>query len=205
MQDLIILGTGVHSMEMVEIVERINNQNKTWNLLGYCSWYDEPEGKEANGYQIFKKEVLTNQYSDAFVVPDNTWPMDSGLDIERFVTIIDPSTFVSRTASIGKGCVIYPNCYIGLNVKLGNFIFCLSGSIINHDDIIGDYAKITSNVSIAGEVQIGEGCYLGQASTYRQLLKIGKNSTIGMGAVVVKDVPPDCIMVGNPAHKLRDK
>mgnify|MGYP001570233007 CR=1 FL=1 len=46
---------------------------------------------------------------------------------------------------------------------------------------------------------------LGQGCAVRQHLRIGRNSMIGMGAVVIKDVPPNCVMAGNPARKLRDK
>jgi acetyltransferase-like isoleucine patch superfamily enzyme len=35
--------------------------------------------------------------------------------------------------------------------------------------------------------------------------KIGENSTIGAGAVVLKDVEPNSVYVGVPAKKLRDK
>ena len=34
MRDLLILGTGVHALEMVEIVERVNRAAATWNLIG---------------------------------------------------------------------------------------------------------------------------------------------------------------------------
>jgi acetyltransferase-like isoleucine patch superfamily enzyme len=36
-------------------------------------------------------------------------------------------------------------------------------------------------------------------------LRIGRDSLIGMGSVVVSNVPPNSVMVGNPAHKLRDR
>jgi acetyltransferase-like isoleucine patch superfamily enzyme len=38
----------------------------------------------------------------------------------------------------------------------------------------------------------------------RQNLRIGRDSLVGMGSVVIKDVPPSSVMAGNPARKLRD-
>ena len=60
-------------------------------------------------------------------------------------------------------------------------------------------------MTLAGAVHVEEGCYLGQTCSGRQHLRIGKGSLIGLGAVVIKDVPPNCVMVGNPARKLKDR
>ena len=204
MEDLIITGIGVHALEMAEIVERINKIRPTWRLLGYIRMAnEEPPSSELNGYKVLGGQEVVSQYPGAYFVPCYKSKIDQ-VPLDRWATIIDPSVFVSRTAKLGVGCVIYPNCYIGLNAGLGNFVFCLSGSIINHDDKIGDDSTITSGVVIAGEVTIGQRCYIGQKCTIRQLLTIGDDCLIGMGAVVVKDVPAHSVMVGNPAKKLRD-
>jgi acetyltransferase-like isoleucine patch superfamily enzyme len=55
------------------------------------------------------------------------------------------------------------------------------------------------------KVWVEDGCYLGQACAIKQYLRIGRGSLIGMGSVVVRDVPPNSVMVGNPARKLRDR
>ena len=88
---------------------------------------------------------------------------------------------------------------------MGDFVFCLSGSVINHDNVIEDRVVFASGVALAGHVHVENGCYLGQSSTVRQFLTIGRGSMLGMGAVVVKDVPPNSVMAGNPARKLRDR
>jgi len=121
------------------------------------------------------------------------------------VSLIHPSAVVSRTAHIGVGCVIYPHCYVGLNARINDFVFCLSGCIINHDDVIEERVIFASGVTLAGVVHVESDCYLGQGCQVRQHLRIGRNSLIGMGAVVVTDVPPNSVMVGNPARKLRER
>lgn len=204
-RDLIILGTGVHGSEMVEIVERINRVEKTWNLLGFLSPSDKGVGSESNGVKVLGAKEAIGDYPDAFFVPDNEFPRSFAVPLDRLVSLVDPSTFVSRTATVGRGCVIYPSCYVGLRAKVGDYVFVLSGSVINHDDVVEDRSVLASAVTLAGSVHVEPDCYMGQSCTVRQFTRIGRGSLIGMGAVVVKDVPPNSVMVGNPARKLRDK
>lgn len=203
LRDLLILGGGVHSMEMVEIVERINHTAPTWNLLGYLSPVEAQIGALRNGYPVLGSPDALPDYPHACVVPDNEWPHFIPIPQERAVSLIDPSIFLSRTARIGVGCVLYPHCFVGHNADIGNYVFCLSGGSINHDDVIEDRVILASGVKLAGSVHVEAGCYLGQSCTVRQHLRIGRGSTIGMGAVVVRDVPPGCVLVGNPGRPLR--
>jgi sugar O-acyltransferase (sialic acid O-acetyltransferase NeuD family) len=205
MRDLLILGTGVHSAEMVEIVQRINHTSPTWNLLGYLSPDGAQIGLVRNGYSVIGGSDALSEYSTAFLIPDNEWPRSLPLPRERLGSLVDPSTFVSRTARIGPGSVLYPNSFVGLNASLGERVFCLSGCVINHDCVLEDRVVLASSVTLAGSVHVEADCYLGQSCTVRQLLRIGRGSLIGMGAVIVRDVPPDSVIVGNPGRILRGR
>ena len=163
---------------MAEIVERVNKVSPTWNLLGYLTPHEAQIGTTRNGYPVQGGPDALDSYPDACIVTDNEWPRDIELPRERLVSLIDPSSFVSRTAGIGIGCVIYPNCFIGLNANLGTQIFCLTGSVINHDCILEDRVVLASGVMLAGSVHVEANCYLGQSCTIRQLIRISKGSTI---------------------------
>ena len=183
--DLVILGDGVHGREMVHIVERINRVTPTWNLIGHL-------GADA-----------IHAHPTARLIADNEFPKDIVIPRDRIVSLIDPSAFVHPTARIGAGCVIYPNCFIGCGASLGERVFMLAGAVINHDDVLEDRVTVCTNVSLAGYVHVEADCYLGQACTVRQRLRIGRGSLLGMGCVVVSNVPPESVMVGNPARLLR--
>jgi acetyltransferase-like isoleucine patch superfamily enzyme len=52
-------------------------------------------------------------------------------------------------------------------------------------------------------VHVAAGAYLGTGCTVREHLTVGAWSTIGMGAVVLCDVPPHEVWAGVPARQLR--
>jgi sugar O-acyltransferase (sialic acid O-acetyltransferase NeuD family) len=204
-RDLIILGISVHSTEMAEIVERVNRVAPTWNLLGFVSASGERIGEQRNGYPILGSWAALAAYPEAALVSDNEAARKGNVPREQLVSLIDPSTFVSRTATVGAGCVFYPHCFVGLDARIGDEVFCLSGSVINHDDVLEDRVIVASGVTLAGGVHVESDCYLGQGCTIRQYVRIGQGSLIGMGAVVLRDVPPNSVIVGNPGRRLRDR
>ncbi|MGD1000767.1 MAG: hypothetical protein ABSA67_08715 [Candidatus Brocadiia bacterium] len=206
MQDLIICSVGCHAMEMAEIVERINRVSPAWNLLGFFpekTRYEKCRGLTLAGYPVLGTIDDLAKHPNAALAIGNEFK--DPFPMERAAAIFDPTAFVSRSAKIGNACVIYPGCFIGHNAVLGNRVFSLSGSVINHDNVLEDGVCLCSNVTLAGGVHVEAGAYLGQACTVRQYLRIGKDSFVGMGAIVVRDVPPNAVMIGNPAHKLKDR
>lgn len=202
MRELLILGMGPHAMEMAEIVARINQVERTWNLVGFVSEGDAQAGEERLGLPVFQAGHAMDRYPTAYMVPEYEWPHKAEIPRQRLATLIDPSVFVSPTARIGLGCVIYPNCFVGAYAQIGDFLFCLAGSVINHEDVIEDRVTITSNVTVAGNVHIEADCYLGQSCTIREMVRIGRGSLIGMGSCVLNDVVPNSVMIGSPARKL---
>ena len=206
MRDLIILGTGVHATEMAEIVGRVNCASPAWNLLGHVAHEAPGPGASFHGNPVLGTLDVLARYPQAMLVPDNEFPHDAlaALPRDRFASLIDPTTFVSAAARIGAGCVVYPHGFIGVNARMGDFVFALAGTVINHDNVIEDRTVFASGVTLAGFVYVEAGCYLGQGCSVKQYVRIGQNSLIGMGAVVTKDVEPFSVMVGNPARKMRD-
>lgn len=52
---------------------------------------------------------------------------------------------------------------------------------------------------------IGDNCYIGTGATILGPIRIGNNVTIGAGSVVIKDIPSNCIVAGNPAKIIKYK
>jgi acetyltransferase-like isoleucine patch superfamily enzyme len=55
----------------------------------------------------------------------------------------------------------------------------------------------------AGSIRVGRHCFIGGGSTLTPGVTIGDESIVAAGAVVMSDVPPRCIVGGNPARIIR--
>ena len=204
MRDIIILGLAAHGPEMAEIVDRVNAVEKTWNLLGFISPDGRKLGETVVDYPVLGGMEVLEDYPDAHVVPHGELAERLDVPRHRLVSLVDPSAFVSRTARTGAGCVIYPHCYIGPDAQLHDLVMCLSGCILNHDNVIEERVFFASGVTLAGYVHVESDSYMGQGCNCRQYVRIGHGSLVGMGAVVIEDVPPNSVMAGNLARKLKD-
>lgn len=76
---------------------------------------------------------------------------------------------------------------------------------IAHNNKIGHNVSITGCVNVSGSNIIDDDVWIAPNSSIRGWVHIGRGSTVGMGAVVVKDIPAGETWVGNPAHKLEKK
>ena len=71
---------------------------------------------------------------------------------------------------------------------------------IAHNVVVGRHAAVIAHAMIGGSTTIGEGAWISPSACVRDGLSIGARATIGLGALVVKDVPDGEIVMGAPAR-----
>jgi sugar O-acyltransferase (sialic acid O-acetyltransferase NeuD family) len=108
---------------------------------------------------------------------------------------------------IGEGALISPFVTLTSNIRIGAHFQANLYSYVEHDCVIGDFVTFAPRVACNGNVHIGDHAYIGTGAVLRQgrsgaPLRIGEGAVIGMGAVVIRDVPPGVTVVGVPARPL---
>ena len=100
---------------------------------------------------------------------------------------------ISRSARISFGARLDKTYPQGLHI--GDESYIASGAIIfTHD--------FTRNIHT--HTYIGKRCFIGANAIIMCGVRIGDQVVVGSGAVVTKDVPSNCIIVGNPARIIKE-
>jgi len=113
-----------------------------------------------------------------------------------------PRKLLSLWAHFGTACEISPRAKIDSGLYLPHPI----GIVIGRDVVIGKNCSIFQHVTLGQNNDlyptVKDHCTLYAGAVVIGNVTIGKNSTIGANAVVVKDIPPHAIAVGVPAKVL---
>ncbi|MGE8206716.1 2,3,4,5-tetrahydropyridine-2,6-dicarboxylate N-acetyltransferase [Heyndrickxia sp. NPDC080065] len=125
---------------------------------------------------------------------------------------------------------IEPGAIIRDQVEIGNNAVIMMGAVINIGAVIGEGTMIDMNAVLGGRATVGKNCHIGAGAVLAGVIEppsakpviieddvliganavvlegvtVGKGSVVAAGAIVVNDVPPNTLVAGVPAKKLKD-
>jgi len=211
MKNLIILGAGGFGREVFDLANYCYQNDPDFRIRGFLS--DGPSDIESLGYPPVLGTVDGYDIrEDDIFIPGIGNINDRKKVVEiilrkggEFITLIHPSAVISPSARIGEGVAIKAFCVLASNVMIGNYTFLQSSTIYGHDVKIGNFCQINSFSFFAGCVHVDDMVTVNAGAKIVQNRKIGSGSTIGMGSIVIKDVPSGVKVFGNPARMIDEK
>ena len=111
---------------------------------------------------------------------------------------IGPFVEIQSGVLIGKNTRISSHSFICEGVSIGSNCFVAHGVMFTNDKFKSDTIEDWS----MEETIVGNNVRIGSNATILPVI-IGDGAVIGAGSVVTKDVPPNAIVIGNPARILR--
>jgi acetyltransferase-like isoleucine patch superfamily enzyme len=123
---------------------------------------------------------------------------------------------VREKAVIGENCIISKDTYIDIEAKIGSRVKIQNGVSVFHGVEIGDDVFVGPNAVFTNDyfprafssdweivpTIVERGASIGANATIVCGNRIGAFAMVGAGSVVIKDVPPHALVVGNPAHQI---
>lgn len=211
-----LIGTGGHGREIMPVfADLLSNQKHEYSLMFVVEGNDLP--KKINGYNVISLDdylsIDGERYFNIAIANSQAREriaktcLDNGL---KPFPIISRHSIVLEPNEIAEGIMLSPFSIITVNTKIGRFFHANIYAKVSHDCVIGDFVTFAPSAQCNGNIWIEDHAYIGAGALLKngskdQPLIVGKGAIIGMGAVVINNVPPYTIVAGNPAKIITNK
>jgi len=207
MKRVVIIGAGGHAREVADILRQQIADEQT--VLGFV--VDDPQNhaESIGGLPVLGNWdwFQTANRDELFVICAIGSPVARKRLVERavarqlqFTNAVSPLAYVSPSATLGEGVMIFPFSFISAASAVGDHAIINAGATVSHQTSVARYGTLSPGVNLAGNVSIGEGSFIGIGASVIQGTAIGAWSTIGAGAVVIRDVAEKETVAGVPAR-----
>lgn len=201
---LLIIGAGGHGKVAADIALKMNK----WQSVAFL---DDNEAIECcMGLKVVGRADDASSYinaADFFVaIGDNgrRRRIQERLEEEgaSVIKLIHPSAVIGTDVGIEAGSVVMAGVVINCSTSIGKGCIINTGSSLDHDNMVKDYAHVSPGVRTAGNVMVGNGSWLGIGSVVSNNICICSGCIVGAGAVVVDDITESGTYVGVPARRV---
>ncbi|WP_027383231.1 NeuD/PglB/VioB family sugar acetyltransferase [Epilithonimonas caeni] len=206
-ENCIIVGAGTYGQVYAEYLK------DEYSILGFIDDDQTLHNVEVNGIKVLGDfDFLLNNIdisTNVFIPIGNNKvrvqllqkTIEKGFRIPNF---IHKTAKIHPSVEIGKGVYILPGTQIMPLTQIKDFVLISMGVNIAHHNIIDQGCFFSQGSNIGANIYFKSEVFCGIASTIMTGVKeVGKNSLIGAGAVVIRDVPDFAVVVGNPGKIIK--
>jgi sugar O-acyltransferase (sialic acid O-acetyltransferase NeuD family) len=208
---LAIVGAGGLGRETAEMIGAINTIRPTWHLLGFFDDDLTVQGATIGGLPVLGPVAAAADIGEAIAICTARPTIGSSrarisalldLDDEQLPSLVHPATSLANSTVVGAGAILLAGVVATADVTIGAHVVVMPQTVLTHDDRIDDFVTIASGVRLGGSVHVEREAYLGAGANVREGVTIGAAALVGMGSVVLHDVPGGETWAGVPARPL---
>jgi sugar O-acyltransferase (sialic acid O-acetyltransferase NeuD family) len=201
---LILIGAGGHAHACIDVIE----QHGGYQIAGLVGKPEEMHDHHL-GYAVIGTDddlselVKTIQYALITLGQIKTpahrirlYQQVVALGFE-LPTIIAPSAYVSRHASLGAGTIVMHGAIVNAGVTVGNNCIINTRALLEHDATVADHCHISTGAILNGNTAIGSGSFVGSGSVVKEGASLGQGCLVGMGLAVRYNQPDNAQFVGH--------
>jgi len=154
--------------------------------------------------------MAIDYFAHETAVIDNNCKIGKGTKIWHFSHIMS-NCEIGDNCNIGQNVVVSPGVILGKNIKVQNNVSIYTGVICEDDVFLGPSMVFTNVINPRSAVNrkseymkthVKYGVSIGANATIVCGVTLGEFCFIGAGAVVIKDVKPYALVVGNPSRQV---
>ncbi|MEL6893538.1 MAG: acetyltransferase [Actinomycetota bacterium] len=206
---LVIIGAGGFGREVLDVVERINNDAARFEVVGFRD-DGAPDLKllAARGHRHLGPVSESASDDAAAVLAIGDGAVRARLDAQLETLGVPATLLVSPDATFGGanridvGCVVCAGVRVTTNVRIGRSVVLNLNATVGHDAVLEDHVTVFPGATISGAVHVGARATIGTGANVLPGVTIGDDAFVGAGAVVTKDVEPGSVVAGIPARPL---
>ena len=207
-RQLIIVAAGAFGREVLWVAREAREE---WNVLGFLDDNPQRRGEIVCDVPVLGTIDEWSQFPEAhFVIavgPPRTkkaiHDRMAASGTPRWATLIHRSVQMSQYVTVGEGSVICAGCVLTTQIEIRRHVIINLSCTCGHDTVFGDFVTLAPMIAASSRVTMEEGAEIGMFSTLLPGLTLGRGSMVGMGSVVVKDVPANELWLGSPAKVRR--
>ena len=127
--------------------------------------------------------------------------------------IVFAGTTIGDDVVIGRGSLVENDTTVGARTKIQADAYVTAYSLLEEDVFIAP-CVVTANDNFMGRTErrhalrrgptVRRGARIGAAAVLLPGVEVGEEAFVGAGAVVIRDVAPRAVVVGNPARQIRE-
>ncbi len=143
-------------------------------------------------------------------VIDSGCAIGKGTNIWHFSHVMS-NCIIGKNCNLGQNIVVSPEVVLGNNVKVQNNVSIYTGVTCEDDVFLGPSMVFTNIINPRSAIKrkdqysktlVKRGVSIGANATIVCGITIGEFAFIGAGAVVLKDILPYALVVGNPSRQI---